>query len=93
MFGKAIGGLYSSYIDLYLFDNGRSKKEIDTKNTLQDVGRFSKPIFNWTEKHLIPNKCVSFLLYTKKGNIIHVIWQVNNTAKYYICQTLFFTSP
>ena len=46
MLGKATGGLYSSYIDFYLFDNGRSQKEIDTKNTLQDVGRFSKPIFN-----------------------------------------------
>ena len=42
MLGKATCGLYSSYIDLYLFDNGRSKKEIDTKNTLQDVGRFFK---------------------------------------------------
>ena len=42
MLGKATGGLYSSYIDLYLFDNGRSQKEVDTKNTLQDVGCFSK---------------------------------------------------
>lgn len=42
MFGKVTNGLYSSNIDLYLFDNGRSQKGIDTKNTLQDVGRFSK---------------------------------------------------
>ena len=42
MFGKDLNGTCSYGFNPYLFDNARSKQELETKSTLLDVWCFSK---------------------------------------------------
>ena len=41
MFGKDLNGTYCYGFNPYLFDNARSKQELETKSTLLDVWCFS----------------------------------------------------